>query len=484
MGQSTGAVGITGWRATRGMGKALCFEHMFDNVGAMGEVAVLSSVAFGATGMALRRLHRVLDHVVVETGMADPGQLIAEVDRAVTRLQAVRLDLLRAADQAQVAEQSGASGTAAWLAATTRADAGSASRDVKLAADLAQGLPATRDALAQGRVSTEHARVIATAAGQLPATLSQAERAGIESALVERAKVVDPGALRRAARRALAVAGRTQAEVDAHEDQVVRAEEDRALERARLTWRDNRDGTMSGHFTVPTLAGQMLVKVIQQLASPRRFAQRAAQQAQHAAQAAGAQGQSQIPGTTRERVWEAFRTDPDPWAHRYGSAFVEVLEQLPTDRLTGKVNATVLVTLQADTLRDQARAVASTTDTGAVLSAGTARRLACTAGLVPMVLGGPSHPLDLGRTARFFTEHQRTALAARYDTCAAHGCDRPYAWTELHHRHPWSRGGPTDLDHAVPLCGHHHRLIHHADYRHRIDTNPQGAKTVTFHRTT
>lgn len=378
----------------------------------MGEVAVqMRSVAFGATGVALRRVHRALDDLAVEPDLTDPARLITEVDRAVARLQAVRLDLLRAADTARIADECGASGTAAWLAGATRADASSASRDLKLATDLADSLPVTRDALAQGQVSTEHARVIATATGQLPATLSDTERATIETALVERAKTVDPGALRRAARRALTIAGRTAAEVDAHEDAVVRSEEDRAL----------------------------------------------------------------------ERVWEAFRVNPDQWPHRYGTAFVELLEHLPTDRLSGKVNATVLVTLDADTLRDQARAVASSTDTGTVISAGTARRLACTGGLVPLVLGGASHPLDLGRTARFFTEHQRTALAARYDTCAAQGCDRPYAWTELHHQHPWSRGGPTNLDQAVPLCGHHHRLIHHADYRHRIDTDPRGVKALAFH---
>ena len=38
---------------------------------------------------------------------------------------------------------------------------------------------------------------------------------------------------------------------------------------------------------------------------------------------------------------------------------------------------------------------------------------------------------------------------------------RPYAWCELHHRRPWSRDGRTDLADMVPLCGHHHRRLHH-----------------------
>jgi hypothetical protein len=458
----------------------LPFEHMFDTLGVMGAVMTqLRPVEVGAAGDALRTVHRALDQVAVGPGVTDPGRLIGEVDRAITRLQAVRLDLVRSADRAQVAAESGASGTAAWLASASRADTASASRDVKLAAALGDSLPATREALAQGAVSRAHAQVIATATGRLPEALSAHERATIESALVERAKLVDPDTLRKAARRALAVAERSQAEVDAHEDEVVRSEEDQALARTRLSWHDNRDGTLTGHFTVPMLAGHMLIKVIQQIASPRRFAQRAAQAARDEATA---RGETVSTSRTRERVWEAFRTDSDQWAHRYGSAFVELLEHLPTDRLSGKVNATVLVTMDADTLRDPSRSTVSETDTGGALSAGQARRLACTGGLVPLVLGGASHPLDLGRTARFFSEHQRTALAARYNACAAQGCDRPYAWTELHHQDPWSRGGATDLHLAVPLCGHHHRLIHHAGFDHRIDTDPRGVKSVTFHR--
>ena len=44
------------------------------------------------------------------------------------------------------------------------------------------------------------------------------------------------------------------------------------------------------------------------------------------------------------------------------------------------------------------------------------------------------------------------ALATTYDTCAADGCDRPYAWSELHHEDPWSRGGRTDLAKAIPCA--------------------------------
>ncbi|HET8718064.1 MAG TPA: HNH endonuclease signature motif containing protein, partial [Nocardioidaceae bacterium] len=110
---------------------------------------------------------------------------------------------------------------------------------------------------------------------------------------------------------------------------------------------------------------------------------------------------------------------------------------------------------------------------------GEARRLACTAGLIPMVLGSDSVPLDLGREARLHSKHQRIALAHRYHGCAAHGCDRPPGWTEVHHKHPWSQGGRTDLDNGIPLCPTHHRMADRPE-AWQMDTRPDGA--VTFHR--
>jgi hypothetical protein len=146
------------------------------------------------------------------------------------------------------------------------------------------------------------------------------------------------------------------------------------------------------------------------------------------------------------------------WAHARGAAFTQVLEHLPTDRLHGKVAATIVVTLDLDTLRGKLKAAGL--DTGDLVSAAQARRLACNAGLVPTALSGQGQPLDLGRQKRLFSEGQRLAGATMFTTCAAEDCDVPYAWTELHHRRPWARGGSTDLADMVPLCGYHHRRLH------------------------
>ena len=100
------------------------------------------------------------------------------------------------------------------------------------------------------------------------------------------------------------------------------------------------------------------------------------------------------------------------------------------------------------------------TSTGDTLTAAEARRLACTAQIIPAVLGGTSEILDLGRTRRLFSPAQRKALAIRDRGCRAEGCDIPAAWSEAHHHQPWSRGGKTDLKDGLLLCSFHHHRTH------------------------
>jgi len=101
----------------------------------------------------------------------------------------------------------------------------------------------------------------------------------------------------------------------------------------------------------------------------------------------------------------------------------------------------------------------------APISAATARRISCDAGMLPVVLGSDGEVLDLGRTARVFSPSQRVALAIRDGGCRWPGCDRPPSWCEAHHLDEWSRGGSTDLANGVLLCRHHHLLVHNNGWR-------------------
>ena len=155
---------------------------------------------------------------------------------------------------------------------------------------------------------------------------------------------------------------------------------------------------------------------------------------------------------------------------------VELIEHLPTSGFGDQNTARVLVTIGYDSLVSGIGAAGL--DTGVRISARDARRLACNAAIIPAVLGGESQPLDLGRTRRLHTSSQRKALALTHDSCAIGTCDRPFAWCEIHHPHPWSQGGRTDLTNALPLCGHHHRRAHDP----RFDLRRHSHGDWRFHR--
>ncbi|HEX3929229.1 MAG TPA: HNH endonuclease, partial [Nocardioides sp.] len=142
----------------------------------------------------------------------------------------------------------------------------------------------------------------------------------------------------------------------------------------------------------------------------------------------------------------------------------------------------VLVMIDYDTLcgslADSGAHGVAQTSTGDSITAGQARRLACTAAITPVVLGGKSEILDVGRASRLFKGALRTALDLRDRNCRTEGCDIPAAWCEAHHKTPWSQGGPTSLDNGVLLCPYHHHRAHDPAYDH--SSLPNG--DIRYHR--
>lgn len=124
--------------------------------------------------------------------------------------------------------------------------------------------------------------------------------------------------------------------------------------------------------------------------------------------------------------------------------------------------ASVIVTVKADpkTGKPQGAAV---TNTGVVLDAGQAGRLACVGDVTPIVLGEHGEPLALGRTVRLATPGQFKALLVRDQHCTYPGCSVPGTWCDSHHLIWWCRGGATDLDLLALLCPRHHSLVHDQD---------------------
>jgi hypothetical protein len=123
-----------------------------------------------------------------------------------------------------------------------------------------------------------------------------------------------------------------------------------------------------------------------------------------------------------------------------------------------------------------ARVGAATTigsaDSGTLLAPETVRRIGCDAGILPAVMGGPGHVLDLGHGTRWFTPAQTKALWLRDRHCTIPGCGMPAQWCDGHHIHHYADGGPTDLSNATLLCGYHHRWVH--DHRLTASIGPDG----------
>ena len=48
-------------------------------------------------------------------------------------------------------------------------------------------------------------------------------------------------------------------------------------------------------------------------------------------------------------------------------------------------------------------------------------------------------------------------------SCTFPGCSVPGSWCEAHHVVWWCRGGGTDIELLVLLCGRHHKKVHDKD---------------------
>jgi hypothetical protein len=393
-----------------------------------------------------------VDEALAAAAEADPTYMSTD-DKAAAllglsslldRVEELRMRVLAAAED--VAARDGARDAAAWLAHRGRRDRGECRRRLRLARAL--GVRATTaTALRDGAVNLAQAEVVVRAVEALPDEVGQEVRSAAEERLVAESGEFGPRALRVMGRRIVDVVAPEMGE--GLEARLLEKEEARAARRTYLTTRRNGDGTTDIRMRVADRVCDRLLVYLHSFSAPRR-------------------------------ARESSSDDRRPYDQRLGQAFGAFLESVDPERmpLHGGDATTVLVHLDFETLLG-GEGVALAGDEP--ISAGEARRLACTAGIVPVVLGGESQVLDLGRARRLFSAAQRKALAVRQPTCRAEGCDIPAAWCEAHHGGaPWSRGGTTDLGDGVLLCSFHHHRAH--DHHYLGERLADGR--VRFHRRT
>jgi hypothetical protein len=361
-----------------------------------------------------------------------PGALQA-LARAETQLAAARLALTQEAVAQGVPADAGNS-VAGWLRGLLNADPHSANEDARLAAVLDDPDSPTMAALATGAIRVGHARVITRAVQQLRAAKVDAGQvAKAEQLLLEQAATFDPLLLSRLARSVRYHLEPAEADLE--------KQEQRQLKQRELTFFEDTDG--SGMTLVrgrlDPWAAAIVQAALDPLAAPHPAADGAA--------------------------------DPRSASRRRADALVQLCEQALTgDQLPeqGGERTTVVVTMPMDTLL-HLPGMPALLPNGLPLSAAAARKAACDAGILPIVLGSASEPLDVGRRTRLWPAGLRRAITQRDGGCSRPGCDRPPQWCQIHHIQHWAHGGPTNLDNGVMVCDRCHDLVHHGGWSVSID---------------
>src|SRR3954451_8077974 len=362
---------------------------------------------------------------------AETATTLVEVTRLKAKVAELEARVARHADETQLGEGAGATSTANWWAHQTKQTRAAANRTVRFGHQL-DTHPLTRDALAAGHLLADQASVIIDAVTNLPDDLHPDQVAKAERHLLAEAADHDAKTLRILGKRLLEVID--PAAADAHEADLLAKEEAKAAQACRLTMVDDGHGKTHGRFTLPTLHAAQLRKMLLALAAPKH------QAATHGPRA----------GVERR-----------PGPERMGRAFCELIDRIRATDLpqVGGTDATIVVTISYESLIGQLEQ-AGVLDTGEHISPAAARRLACTARIIPAVLGGTSEILDLGRAKRFFTRAQITAMMFRDKSCVAEACDWPPWMCHAHHWQRWTDGGPTDLHNGGLLCPRHHAMAH------------------------
>jgi hypothetical protein len=359
-----------------------------------------------------------------------------ELHRAIEQLETERARRLAEIDRRRFFERDGHLSTAAWLVRRLNLAWGAAKDLVRVAREL-ERMPATRRALEAGEVSVSAARVLAATHAAEPEAFAKAEPLLLEAARIH--PVADLGRL-----------------TARWKDQVARergVDPDRlSFERRRLHVSRSLDRMVRVDGDLDPETGECLLTALRAVMD----------------------AEARSPGTDE---------DPRTPAQRRADALGEVCRRWldrPDRPMVAGERPHVTLTVGVETLRSGARSSNERGATGgeATPPAGrapeldhagavghlAARRIACDADLMRVVLAGASQPLDVGRRTKIVSPALRRAVIVRDVGCRFPGCGRPHAWCDAHHVRHWADGGPTSLENLILLCRRHHRLVHQGGF--------------------
>jgi hypothetical protein len=397
---------------------------------------------------------------------ADRHRILTELEHAVDALVTVRAAVLVAERDAGTWQGSGDRSPEAWWARTSGVGQRAAAAQLRQAGHLDAAPPAVAAAVAEGKVTVEHAAAVgAVVAAGTPAQREAMLSAQGQEELLALARSQDAGTF------ATTVAHRA-----ATVDPAGLERDHQALRRARfLHLSHTPDGTLIKGRLDP-VAGHRVGLALEAL-SPRPSADDDRDHGQRCADALDAMATRTLaadprPGThvpvqisflVTEQTWTAARADRDrrrnararataSGSHGYLPVRIDASDGTDSTDSTGSTDA-MAVSYPPATLED-----------GTPVPATELAAAMCDCEITRIVLNADSVPLDVGRAQRVFTGPQRRAVIARDRQCAWPDCHIHARWTDVHHIAWWERDtGPTNVDNGILLCNYHHHEVHRQD---------------------
>src|SRR5689334_2281684 len=295
--------------------------------------------------------------------------------------------------------------------------------------------------------------------------------------------------------------------------QVTAAGDADARVRRRLVWRVEEDGSLSGTFRLPPLAGAVLLKALRAACADLAGDPPAGVSAEtpaaadtpaaSAADSGPADGDATAPDAGPAGAGQAVvRTSSE-----LADGLIAIAESFLAGKVAGADDAEVYQVVvhagtgvlaepaaaaadpgvSAETLAAPARVPGDPADParchvedGPAISVSTAQMIGCTAALSWMRHSDAGAVLALGRRRRRPGSAIRRAARER-DNCRCRfpGCESRRV--DLHHIRHWVNGGRTDLENLISLCPWHHKLVHDRGYTIAAPP-PGGSGTFAFYR--
>jgi hypothetical protein len=402
--------------------------------------------ALGAFDAGLRSLGVVPIEALDDS---DLTELVRAMGAAEAQIAGVKARAVAAATRNGTSARSGAANPVSWLSEVSGGSRRAAHATSKLAAAI-EAVPSLGQALQDGQIGSEQAQVVSLAVER--GVLDDHAR----DALVRDAAGTSPEELRGYVRRREAMADQNQ----------LRQSERDAKRRRFLRIRQEPDGSTSGEYRLPPVMGQLFREAVAALTTPD------AANTPLELQRTGDQRRADALGMLAKLTLEAGNVG-QVRAIKPHITIIAPIEMLSTELADAEA----------------AGAVGVTPD-GTVLSAAATRMLLCDAAVRRLVIDPAGQPLDIGRATRTWSGSQRAALAAVDGGCRGPHCDRPFAWTDIHHILWWSQDGETSIDNGVPACHDCHGLVHDRGWTVELEpstriaswTSPFGDKVVTHPR--